>query len=87
VGGVALRGPADDLFRSLGGEPSAAGVALHYQERHPGLLDALVIDEQDAGLADRVRATGIGCVVAPTVMRDDADRRQLAETILARWLP
>jgi LPPG:FO 2-phospho-L-lactate transferase len=87
VGGTALRGPADELFRSLGGEPSAAGVAAHYQERHPGLLDALVLDVQDADLQDRVRATGIEPVVLATVMRDQADRRDLAEAILARWLP
>jgi LPPG:FO 2-phospho-L-lactate transferase len=87
VGGAAIRGPADELFRSLGGEPSAAGVAAHYQDRHPGLLDALVIDLADADLAGRVQATGVEAVVEPTVMRVDADRQRLAEAILARWLP
>ncbi len=87
VGGAALRGPADELFRSLGGEPSAAGVAAHYQQRYPGLLDALVIDTQDAALVDAVRATGIEPLVSSTVMRDHADRQRLAEVILARWLP
>ncbi len=87
VGGVALRGPADELFRSLGGEASAAGVAAHYREHHPGVLDALVIDVQDAALDGRVRATGIEPVVLPTVMRDHPDRQRLAEGILARWLP
>ena len=87
VGGAAIRGPADELFRSLGGEPSAAGVAAHYQERHPGLLDALIIDEEDAELGERVRSTGLEPVVAATVMRDHADRQRLAETILTRWLP
>lgn len=86
VGGAALRGPADDLFRSLGGEPSAAGVAAHYQAHHPGLLDVLVIDTQDAELAPRVRASGLEPIVTETVMRDHADRRRLAEVILARWL-
>jgi LPPG:FO 2-phospho-L-lactate transferase len=85
VGGAALRGPADELFRSLGGEPSAAGVAEHYQRLHPGLLDALVIDTVDADLAPRVTATGLEAVVADTVMRDHADRQRLAELILARW--
>jgi LPPG:FO 2-phospho-L-lactate transferase len=85
VAGAALRGPADELFRSLGGEPSAAGVAAHYQERYPGLLDALVIDTQDADLAGRISASGVEAVVAPTVMRDHADRQRLAEAILDRW--
>lgn len=87
VGGAALRGPADELFRSLGGEPSAVGVAAHYQGRHPGLLDALVIDAQDADLAARVHANGVEPVVEATVMRDDAGRQRLAEAILTRWLP
>ncbi len=87
VGGTALRGPADDLFRSLGGESSAAGVARHYARRHPGLLDALVIDEVDHDLADAVEETGLRAVVAPTVMRDHAGRRSLGELLLERWLP
>ena len=47
-------GPADRLFQTLGGEASALGVARHYQERYPGLVDALVIDilDADAGGAD-----------------------------------
>lgn len=87
VGGAALRGPADDLFRSLGGEASAAGVARHYATRHPGLLDALVIDEVDAGHADTIAAIGMTPMIALTVMRDHTDRRQLAARILERWLP
>lgn len=86
VGGAALRGPADDLFRSLGGEASAAGVAAHYQARFPGLLDALVIDDVDADLEDRIRALGVEPVVAPSVMRDRADRQRLGEAIVTRWL-
>ncbi|MBA2254321.1 MAG: 2-phospho-L-lactate transferase [Chloroflexi bacterium] len=82
VGGVALRGPADRMFRSLGGEPSAAGVARHYAERYPGLIETLVIDEQDLGDGEAIAATGIRSVVGPAVMRDDADRRRLAEFVL-----
>ncbi len=86
VGGAALRGPADELFRSLGGEASAAAVAAHYEERYPGLLGALVIDEQDAGLADQIRRMEVEPMVERTVMRDHADRQRLAEAIVARWL-
>jgi LPPG:FO 2-phospho-L-lactate transferase len=86
VGGAALRGPADELFRSLGGEASAAGVAAHYQERWPGLLDVLVIDTQDAPLAHRIAQGGVEPVVAETVMGDHEDRQRLAEVLLERWL-
>jgi len=86
VGGAALRGPADQLFRSLGGEASALGVARHYQERFPGLVDSLVIDTQDEVAAGSIRATGMDTFVTGTVMRDAADRERLAQTILDRWL-
>jgi LPPG:FO 2-phospho-L-lactate transferase len=82
---VALRGPADQLLQTLGGEPSAAGVARHYQERHPGLVDALVIDTLDAAASEPIRAAGMAVQVAGTVMRDEADRRRLADAILDRW--
>jgi LPPG:FO 2-phospho-L-lactate transferase len=84
VAGAALRGPADRMFASLAGtEPTAAGVARHYAERYPDLVDALVIDEHDAGEADAVAATGIRPVVAPSVMRTDEDRARLARAVLA----
>ena len=83
VGGVALRGPADRLFETLGGEASALGVARHYQERYPGLVDALVIDTVDAAASDGIRDAGLEVLVTDTVMRDHADRERLAATIAA----
>ena len=59
VGGAALRGPADRMLQTIGGgEASAAGVVAHYRGRHPGLVDAFVIDERDAAQADAIRAGG-----------------------------
>jgi LPPG:FO 2-phospho-L-lactate transferase len=66
------------MLRSLGHDPSPAGVAALYA----GLVDALVIDLQDAGLAAAVRAHGIEPVVAPAIMRDSASRRALAAAAL-----
>jgi LPPG:FO 2-phospho-L-lactate transferase len=83
VGGRALRGPADRLFVSLDGEPSAAGVARHYTERYPGLLDGLVIDTADAGLAPDIEALGVQVLVADTVMRSVDDRERLARDLLS----
>jgi len=48
IGGVALRGPADRLLRSLAGDDGAAGVARHYARSYPGLIDFFVLDEKDA---------------------------------------
>ncbi len=85
VGGLALRGPADRLFRTLGGESSALGVAQHYQQRYPGLLDALVIDTRDVDAADDIGALGLEVLVTDTVMREHADRERLASALVARW--
>ena len=85
VGGAALRGPADRLFETLGGEASALGVARHYQDRYPGLVDALVIDAVDEGATASIEDVGLQVLVTGTVMRDHADRERLATTILDRW--
>jgi LPPG:FO 2-phospho-L-lactate transferase len=82
IGGAAVRGPADRMFDSLGGEASAVGVARHYLERYPGLLDGLVIDSIDEGHADALRAMGLACLVTPTLMLSDDDRRRLALEML-----
>jgi LPPG:FO 2-phospho-L-lactate transferase len=83
VGGAALRGPADRMFATLGGEASASGVAGHYATRYPGLVDVLVIDEVDHAHAPMVATLGIEPVIAQTVMRSHDDRRALAEVVLA----
>jgi LPPG:FO 2-phospho-L-lactate transferase len=87
VGGMALRGPADRLFETLGGEASALGVGQHYQGHFPGLVDALVIDTQDAADAAPIEDLGLEAMVTGTVMRDHADRERLARTMLDHWLP
>lgn len=78
IGGHALRGPADIMLRGLGHEVSAYGVAALYR----GLVDVMVIDEIDAALAPRIEDLEMGCVVAPTVMTDVADRERLAARVL-----
>ena len=66
IGGRALKGPAASLLADLGHEVSAVGVARAYA----GLAATLVVDEEDADLADQVEAEGLRCVVVPTVMSD-----------------
>jgi len=64
VAGAALKGPADRLLSELGYESSVVGIARLYAH----WAGTLVIDEADAGLASRVEAEGVRCIVAPTVM-------------------
>jgi len=82
IAGAAVRGPADRMFVTLGGEASALGVARHYVERYPGLLDAIVIDEQDADQSAAIAGLGIAARSAPTLMQSDADREALARIAL-----
>ncbi len=89
VGGAALRGPADRMLQTIEGRAaSAAGVVAHYRERHPSLVDAFVIDERDAALADAIRTSGPeALVLLDTVMGDAAGRERLGGAILDRFLP
>jgi LPPG:FO 2-phospho-L-lactate transferase len=83
VGGRALRGPADRMAASLGGEASATGIARLYA----GLLDALLVDDLDAAEAPAIARLGIEPVVGPTVMVDDASRASLAAAAVAAAWP
>ena len=78
VGGAAVRGPAGKIMAELGAEVSAAGVAREYA----GICDTLVIDAQDAGLSDAVRAAGIAPAVTNTIMDTDDDKIALARAVL-----
>ena len=75
VGGRAVKGPADRMLRRLAGGTTPAHVARCYE----GLIDALVLDEADAGAAGDLP---VQAIVTRTLMRDAADRRRVAEAAL-----
>jgi LPPG:FO 2-phospho-L-lactate transferase len=79
VGGAAIKGPAAKIMAELGAAVSAVGIARHYR----GLVDGLVIDEADAGLANEIASQGMAVRVAPAVMSDTEDRVALARVCLA----
>jgi LPPG:FO 2-phospho-L-lactate transferase len=78
IAGRALKGPADRLLAELGHEPSAAGVANMWAP----YAGTVVVDDADAGLASRIEALGVRCVVAPSVMSGPAEAAKLAEAVL-----
>ena len=82
IGGEALRGPAAQMMRSLGTEPSALGIAAHYAGRYPNLVDTLVIDEADVFEADAIAAHGIHPATAQIVISTDEQQRRLASDLL-----
>jgi LPPG:FO 2-phospho-L-lactate transferase len=76
IGGRAVKGPADRMLARLAGGTSPSHVAGCYE----GLIDALVVDEADAGSLD-----GLGdvrAIVTRTLMSDADARRRLAEAAL-----
>jgi len=79
IGGKALKGPADKMLATLGHEVSSVGVARIYQ----GMIDGLVIDEQDADLKLKIEDLGIRVLVTQSIMGGPEDRRRLAEETLA----
>jgi LPPG:FO 2-phospho-L-lactate transferase len=75
IGGRAVKGPADRMLQRLAGGTSPAHVASTYA----GLIDALVLDEADAGDLDGLEVRPI---VTQTLMSDPDARRRLAEAAL-----
>lgn len=79
VGGRAIKGPADRMFASLGGEaPSALAVA----HRYAGWVDLFVLDDVDAALEPGIRDLGVDTLVTNTLMADDATRASLGGSVL-----
>ncbi|MCC7363254.1 MAG: 2-phospho-L-lactate transferase [Dehalococcoidia bacterium] len=79
IAGEVVKGPAAKMMRSLGHEVSALGVARIYQ----GLIDVMVIDEQDRALAPAVEQLGLRCVVTDTIMSSAEKKSALAATVIA----
>jgi LPPG:FO 2-phospho-L-lactate transferase len=75
VGGRAVKGPADRMLARLAGGTSPAHVAACYE----GLIDALVVDEADAGDLDGL---AVRPIVTSTLMTDAGARRRLAEAAI-----
>jgi len=79
IAGKALRGPADRMLAGLGDEVSAFGVARLYAD----LLDGIIIDQEDAALAERiVDELHLRVHITDTVMHTGEDRLRLADETL-----
>jgi LPPG:FO 2-phospho-L-lactate transferase len=78
IGGRAVKGPAEEMFRRLKNGTGPGDVADCYA----GLIGALVIDEADADGAGAVRQRGVTPLVTRTLMDEPDARRALVETVL-----
>ena len=75
IGGDSVKGPTAKMMSELGLPVAAHAVAGHYG----GLIDGYVLDEADAGEAERIAAP---CRVTATLMRDESDKVRLAAEVL-----
>jgi len=73
IGGKAVRGPADRMLARMAGGTGPAQETGCYK----GLIDALVIDEADAG-----QPAGVPTIVTRTLMNDAEARSRLANAVL-----
>jgi len=78
IGGKALKGPADKMMSTLGHDVSALGVARMYA----GIVDGMVIDQTDEGLAVEIEALGMQVLATQIIMGDTNDRKRLALEII-----
>jgi LPPG:FO 2-phospho-L-lactate transferase len=78
VAGRAIKGPAAKMMAELGGPVSGLAVARLYA----GLIDGMVLDEQDHALAAERREEDPRLFFAHTVMQTAEDRRALARDCL-----
>jgi LPPG:FO 2-phospho-L-lactate transferase len=74
-----LKGPADRMLGELGVPVSASGVAQWYRD----VASTLVVDREDAALAEEIDSLGVRCVVTDTIMATPARAAALAKAVLA----
>jgi len=76
IGGEAVKGPTAKLMRELNREQASAAAAARC---YAGLIDAFVVDEDDAGTE---MPPGVAAFAAPILMQSLEDRERLAQTVL-----
>lgn len=83
IGGEAVKGPAAKIMRELDLPTTPEGLITYYD----GLIDALVIDHQDAKFAER--KSPVRTLVTDILIRDRADQARLAREVItfAQTLP
>ncbi len=78
VGGKAIKGPTAEVMIALGYRADVIGIADYYQ----GLIDTLVIDQQDQQFADALIQQGLDVIVMNTLMDDLSSRKTFARSLL-----
>jgi len=77
IGGQAVKGPTAKMMQELAIPQTSEAIAAHYQ----GLLNGLLIDEQDADSLPRFQAP-LQVLATPTLMHDLHSKINLARTVV-----
>jgi LPPG:FO 2-phospho-L-lactate transferase len=80
---MAIKGPTAKMMAEMAMPVTALGVAQHYCQHYPGLLDYFVIDASDATLAGDIAALGVEVAMTATVMKSREHKQRLARFTLA----
>ena len=78
IGGKAVKGPLAKMYGELGRDASARETAHDYR----GIIRGFFLDNADKDLAGDIKALGMAVRTADTLMRGEADRRNLAAQVL-----
>lgn len=78
VAGAAVSGPAGILMAAHGFPVSIAGIAKFYED----FLDVLVVDNQDAEAAQKLRRSGLKVHCMNTIMRTAKEKAALAQAAI-----
>ncbi|MFT6955306.1 MAG: LPPG:FO 2-phospho-L-lactate transferase [Halieaceae bacterium] len=82
VAGMAVKGPTAKMMAELELPVTALGVAEHYHEHYPELIDYFILDESDATLSLEIEKLGMNVSATATVMTTLEDKQKLATTLL-----
>jgi len=78
IGGKTVKGPADKMMASAGVEDGLMGVAQLYQ----GLVDDLVIDQQDSAFSDSLKTMGYQVLQTNTLMKTLDEKQALMDQVV-----
>ncbi len=78
IKGMAIKGPTAKMMAELGMEANVETVARHYR----GLVDGMVIDDQDVSSRASVEAEGAVVGITNTIMNTLTDRENLAQYVI-----
>ncbi|MBU2874858.1 2-phospho-L-lactate transferase [Marinobacter salexigens] len=79
IGGRTIKGPADRMLVASGFACNSLGVADSYA----GLIDGLVIDDEDQAEREELEARGFQVLTTSTLMTCAEDKNRLAKDVLA----